>query len=245
MNLAPNGEESNLTDEQYKLVRTPAFKAWFGDWENSPETASKVVDSNGEPLVVYHGTDEEFTVFELKGLSDGFFFTKNIEDEEFSQKGWLKSVGLTYNQAIEKGYDLKYEKAKPYFLKIKQFFTKSNVKKSSWSTPYFENVVIEFAKRNKQNDGVEFLREIDNKQIIVAFNPNQIKLADGTNTTFDGSNPDIRYLDGGSIPDLLSSQEVEYKLGRELHWWDDDIVYLSGIKYKKVFLRPEYKKVIE
>jgi hypothetical protein len=46
-----------------------------------------------------------------------------------------------------------------------------------------------------------------------------------------------------SLPDLLSSQEVEYKLGRELHWWNDDIVYLSGIEYKKVYLRPEYKRI--
>jgi hypothetical protein len=46
-----------------------------------------------------------------------------------------------------------------------------------------------------------------------------------------------------SLPDLLSSQEVEYKLGRKLHWWNDDIVYLSGIEYKKVYLRHEYKRV--
>jgi hypothetical protein len=200
--IAPNGKPSNLTPEQYKLVRTPEFKAWFGDWENSPETASKVVDENGEPLVVYHFSDIEFNVFELKGLSDGFFFTKNIEDEEFSQKGWLKSQGLTYQQAKEKGYNLKYEKGKPYFLNIKQFFTESDVKNSSWSTPYFENVIIEFAKRNKKNDGVEFLREIDNKQIIVAFEPNQIKLADGSNTTFDANNPDIRFADGGELKEI-------------------------------------------
>ena len=197
--LAPNGKPSNLNATQYKLVRTPAFKKWFGDWENSLETASKVVDENGEPMVVYHNSIIEFNVFELKGLSDGFFFTKNIEDEEFSQKGWLKSIGLTYEQAIKKGYDLKYEKAKPYFLNIKQFFTKSNVKKEYWSTPYFENSVIEFSKRNKKNDGVEFLREIDNKQIIVAFEPNQIKLADGTNISFDANNPDIRFEQGGEI----------------------------------------------
>ena len=54
--LAPNGKPSNLTSEQYKLVRTPEFKAWFGDWENSPSNASKVIDKNGEPLVVYHGS---------------------------------------------------------------------------------------------------------------------------------------------------------------------------------------------
>lgn len=32
-NLASNGKPSNLTPEQYKQVRTPAFKKWFGDWE--------------------------------------------------------------------------------------------------------------------------------------------------------------------------------------------------------------------
>ena len=29
--LAPNGKISNLNEEQWKLVRTPEFKAWFGD----------------------------------------------------------------------------------------------------------------------------------------------------------------------------------------------------------------------
>ena len=31
--LAPNGKPSNLTPEQYRQVRTPEFKNWFGDWE--------------------------------------------------------------------------------------------------------------------------------------------------------------------------------------------------------------------
>lgn len=53
---APNGEDTNLTPKQWAQVRTNAFKDWFGDWENSPEKASKVVDENGEPKVVFHGT---------------------------------------------------------------------------------------------------------------------------------------------------------------------------------------------
>lgn len=57
--LAPNGNPSNLTEKQYTQVRTKAFKRWFGDWENDPTNASKVVDENGEPLVVYHGTDKQ------------------------------------------------------------------------------------------------------------------------------------------------------------------------------------------
>lgn len=56
---APNGEPTNLTEEQWLDVRTPNFKAWFGDWENNPENASKVVDENGEPLVVYHGRNSK------------------------------------------------------------------------------------------------------------------------------------------------------------------------------------------
>ena len=31
--LAPNGNPSNLSPQQYMLVRTPEFKEWFGDWE--------------------------------------------------------------------------------------------------------------------------------------------------------------------------------------------------------------------
>ena len=60
---AINGKPSNLTPKQWKLVRTPQFKAWFGDWENDPENASKVVDENGEPLVVYHATNNVFNEF--------------------------------------------------------------------------------------------------------------------------------------------------------------------------------------
>jgi hypothetical protein len=34
---APNGKDTNLTEEQWLLVRTPAFKSWFGDWEAEAE----------------------------------------------------------------------------------------------------------------------------------------------------------------------------------------------------------------
>ncbi len=45
--VRPNGPISNLTEYQWKVARTPAFKQWFGE--------GKVVDENGEPLVVYRG----------------------------------------------------------------------------------------------------------------------------------------------------------------------------------------------
>ena len=61
--LAPNGKKSNLNEKLWRTVRTPTFLKWFGDWVNGPENASKVVDENGEPLVVYHGTADDIAVF--------------------------------------------------------------------------------------------------------------------------------------------------------------------------------------
>lgn len=79
--LAPNGKPSNLNATQYEQVRTPEFKAWFGDWENDPENASKVVDENGEPLVAYHATGDTFTEFDTNKTQDSlFWFTSNIDN---------------------------------------------------------------------------------------------------------------------------------------------------------------------
>lgn len=46
---APNGADTNLTEDQWLSVRTAAFKNWFGDWEHDPQNASKVVDFEGRP----------------------------------------------------------------------------------------------------------------------------------------------------------------------------------------------------
>ena len=44
---APNGVQTNLTEEQWLTVRTPAFKAWFGDWE---QVARFTLPSHAESL---------------------------------------------------------------------------------------------------------------------------------------------------------------------------------------------------
>jgi hypothetical protein len=72
-------QESNTME-----IHSPTFKRWFGDWESNPEQSSKVVDTNGEPLVVYHGGTSDL-IQEFKSNFDGIFFTDNIEvAEEFS-----------------------------------------------------------------------------------------------------------------------------------------------------------------
>jgi hypothetical protein len=57
---------------QEKGVRSSFFKRWFGDWEKDPANASKVVDAEGKPLVMYHGTRRPgFDTFRKDMPSDG------------------------------------------------------------------------------------------------------------------------------------------------------------------------------
>ena len=86
---APNGKPTKLNERLWLLVRTPAFKRWFGDWENDPANASKVVDENGEPLVVYHGSENAgFTVFDSDYWDEGML-------GNFASSGW--DVASTYS----------------------------------------------------------------------------------------------------------------------------------------------------
>lgn len=62
---AKANDDTELDYRQWVQVRTPEFKAWFGDWENNPDNASKVVNERtSEPLVVYHGAENEFYAIE-------------------------------------------------------------------------------------------------------------------------------------------------------------------------------------
>lgn len=114
--LAPNGQPSNLSPELYALVRTPEFKAWFGDWEafagmqggvwnDANGVVSKAVDENGEPMVVYHGTDAGgFTEFNTPGGTKrgdlGIFTTPNrAMAASYVKRGRAK--GITRDQTGE------------------------------------------------------------------------------------------------------------------------------------------------
>lgn len=53
------------------IAESQQFKRWFGDWKKRPQDASKVVNSDGTPMVVYHQTGNEFTVFDPKHSGAG------------------------------------------------------------------------------------------------------------------------------------------------------------------------------
>ena len=213
--IAPNGKPSNLKPQQYKLVRTPKFKAWFGDWENDPETASKVVDENGEPLVVYHGSNDSFNVFDkgknrLSTYGKGLYFT-NLKNE-YSKKGkYLYQVFLNLkNPLIIDIKNQNFEGEVYDLLKFERDFKLGAIIKNPSLRPDDQKVY-----------------DLGERTYYVADNSNQIKLADGSNTTFDAENPDIRYEDGGLIaPNGKESNLTpeQYKLVRtpEFKEWFGD-----------------------
>ena len=100
--LAPNGKVSNLTEKQYAQVRTKAFKEWFGDWENNPSEASKVVDENGEPLVVYHGSKSILEIFDPSKSKGRQHLSQQIKPTNFfsSDKTVADFFALTKNQSL-------------------------------------------------------------------------------------------------------------------------------------------------
>lgn len=168
--LAPNKKPSNLNAEQHKLVRTSAFKKWYGDWEN-PKTKGILLDKNKEPLVLWRGDSADFKIFENeKTMCGRFWFTPHKWYAETRGRG-----GAT----------------RPFFIKSNEII--------------HSDLNGCFVVPNDNPFAIHIVPAHDlggNENHYIIFNPNQIKLADGTNTTFDGSNPDIRKEKGGEIDDV-------------------------------------------
>jgi hypothetical protein len=61
--------EAQLMQAARDVTQTPVFKEWFGD--------SKVVDANGKPLVVYHGTVGDIDEFADLTGRQGFYFAED------------------------------------------------------------------------------------------------------------------------------------------------------------------------
>jgi len=234
--LAPNGKPSNLTPEQYKLVRTPEFKAWFGDWENDPANASKVVDENGEPLVVYHATNNKFWEFNKnliknKNWGNGFYF--------YSSKH-----NLGYKFVLECFLSIKL----PFEINKKGAFTEIVLGKIKYDTQLGDLIEQEIKNQEKATD--KLIKKgfdgvyIPYKEMLVAFDPSQIKLADGTNTTFDGNNPDIRFDGGGNTNwDLDRYREVEKEMFElRKQGKGDTLEYFKLIKERSILEKSKMKQ---
>ncbi|MDR3049205.1 MAG: hypothetical protein LBV16_05125, partial [Elusimicrobiota bacterium] len=79
------GGESNLSGIINPARTLPPTDAILQQYIDAVNNSSKVVDENGKPLVVYHGSNQTFNIFENKGLSNsapskiGYWFDNKKE----------------------------------------------------------------------------------------------------------------------------------------------------------------------
>lgn len=147
-------------------TQTPAFKRWFGD--------SKVVDSNGDPLVVYHGTTIDFDTFDSSkigsstGNGGGFWFAESLKASKFyGPKTVPAFVRMTNPMRVTRA-EFEDDFGSP----------------TSWA---------EYAK-DEGHDGL-ILEDVQDggtrSTVYAVFDPTQIKSATANRGTFDPADPNI------------------------------------------------------
>ena len=200
---APNGKDTNLTEDQWLSVRTGAFKNWFGDWEKDPQNASKVVDENGEPRVVYHGTYGDFTVFDKARIGSatdygiwgrGFYFT-NMENTPYGNKKLALFLNIR-NPFIFNDYK-SAEEIGDYLNIWDGNFHEDD--RFGIFRPYATGAAqIADSAQERGHDGL--IAVLGKWTEYIAFEPNQIKSSTNNRGTFDPKNPDITFS-------IVSAQE--------------------------------------
>jgi hypothetical protein len=208
---APNGKPSNLNEKQWNQVRTPEFKKWFGDWENDPKNASKVVDENGEPLVVYHGTDATFDAFIpgwAQGWGKGIYFTDNKEQTKEFGENTIEAFINIKNPVTEENYskmDL-IQNTDAWKDKTKKLQEKYGEEQElDFENEFYENIdFLANIWRELGHDGIIFegSNSIEGQE-IVSFNSNQIKSATENEGTFSAEEKSIRKQKPKSINDIV------------------------------------------
>jgi predicted ABC-type ATPase len=226
--LAPNGKPSNLNATQYELVRTPAFKKWFGDWEKNPSKASKVVDQNGEPLVVYHGSYVAINEFSNE-VTAHYFTDKKIVAETYGND--ILSCFINIKKPVNWNANCsQFNDVERYINKLDSALWWAINKNESTSfygifvPQNTDGIIVEDIVDTAEEISVDDYTKNKYKycgNIYMVSNSNQIKLANGTNTTFDSSNDDIRYQYGGenqkdNMKKTVINWSEYYKTGGEI-----------------------------
>ena len=199
-NQAKSNGETELTFKQWQQVRSPEFKAWFGDWENDPENASKVVNpKTGEPLVVYHGTLNSFNVFSndrgIHFVSDDpkfvdKFVTQNGGD--FADGANVMPLFISSKNPFD--YTNKKQVGKLSVMAGLSSSAVSEIKKGKWQR-IEDRTIIESIK-DLGFDG--FYVNEDGVKNLAVFNSNQIKSASSNTGAFSKENDDIRFSRKGN-----------------------------------------------
>ena len=176
--------ETELDYRQWVQVRTHSFKAWFGDWENDPENASKVVNPRtGEPLVVYHGTNVQFDTFDTPLNMPRIFLTRS---REFAQKYGRDAMPLFVNARNTLNVDYAGRGA---FDEIEvngeTLYDIEELADHAWENGY-DGVLAD----NVVDSGTRDAKQSINDEVIVT-DPAQIKSATGNSGAFDPADANI------------------------------------------------------
>lgn len=215
---APNGQPSLLGPKLWATVRTRAFRDWFGDWLHAPEQSSRVVDDNGEPLVIYHGSNFKFTEFDLslagnnydrQDLDHGFIFTTTDDDyadhaakiaREFENERRFARGEKLLGEKSQRQYALFANLRNPlvYDLDahpVELFQGFPQTEPDAWDSPRF---ALQAQKEFREGDAAG--RDYDGiilkgreSSWILAAQSSQLKSATHNRGTFDSLDPDITF----------------------------------------------------
>ena len=189
-----------FSQRQEDVVSSPEFQRWFGD--------SKVVDAEGKPLVVYHGTGFGFNKF-ISYRGDLIYFARTPESAESYAYGVAESQNEmgNYDDDIGRRSEDGGASIYPVYLSAQNIFDPDNEAHLSRLPDAIANELRESGGdydsvepsqssiRDAGFDGV-YVRETPDVESadrdIAVFRPEQIKSATGNQGTFDPNDPDIR-----------------------------------------------------
>lgn len=208
----PNVQEA--VQQFFQTIQTQAFQRWFGD--------SKVVDENGNPLVVYHASTENIEEFKPKGYGTAgehsyFYFAasqawskKFAKEELHVDKPAMHAVYLSIQNPMDlRGKYLKPQEWIDFFdglgiemsdtLRQKLNDAPAGRHIATWQLTRYdtpENGALRESMIAAGYDGMilsDVVRGNMDNTTYVAFAPEQIKSATGNAGTFDPNNPNILY----------------------------------------------------
>jgi hypothetical protein len=168
---------------------TPAFDRWFGN--------SKVVDADGKPLVVYHGTKfSKIGVFQgYRGVAGHFAFDPKIAND------YAKSMGEQEQELLAMGEEDVGDGGQvyPVYLKAENIFDARNPEHIArvGVGPMVDYSDLEGNAEAIKAAGFDsyydFENNLDEMTGIAVFEPTQIKSAIGNIGTYDPDNANILF----------------------------------------------------
>ncbi len=225
----------NEANQSGDTTQTPEFKAWFGD--------SKVVDADGKPLVVYHGTGADFEAFDNRrtGTNDrglwgrGHYLSTSSETASMyaMREGDGARVIAAYASIknpliVTTGKDL-----------ITRLPDGRNTR--DLTGPNLDGAKIKDIALAAGNDGVIQIKPDGTIGDIVAFSPEQIKSVNNRGT-FNSNDPRILYQSAyHGTPHLFekfSTDRIGTGEGNQAFGWG---LYFAGDKSLAQYYRDMLK----